>query len=632
MRLMDSALFSKAGGSREETRMNAVDEGPTSAPLERPLDPGTPPPEEREELPLRQFQRVAVALSAERDQHRLLGLIVTKCREVTAADAGSLYLVQPGATDARAAGVDPGSLRFVVAQNDSRRLDLPTATLPLNRGSIAGYVALTRQPLNLPDAYAVPPGAEFQFNPRMDQQFAYRTVSMLAVPMLDHTGEVIGVVQLINKKRSPAVVFDAPADAVREARPFGPRDEELVTALASLAAVAIQGRRAEEVRAQLEDQLRQSQKMEAVGRLAGGVAHDFNNLLMVIRGRSELLLHHVEEAGPLRRHIALIRETAERAVGLTQQLLTFSRKGVLRPQVLDLNAAVMGMAEMLRRLIGEHIELQVRSSEGLWRIQADPSQVEQVVMNLAVNARDAMPNGGRLTVETANTTLDEAFARTHAGSRPGAYVRLAVSDTGIGMDAATRAHLFEPFFTTKAPGRGTGLGLAMVYGIVKQHRGYVTADSEPGRGARFTIYLPRSEAPATAPALPWSGDEPADGSETVLLVEDEESVRELVQEMLRARGYTVIEARHGAEALVVADQQPGPIHALLTDVVMPQMGGRELARRLRKSRPDVRVLYMSGYLGDATPPEGIEIGIPILAKPFTADALAARLREVLDAR
>jgi signal transduction histidine kinase/CheY-like chemotaxis protein len=465
----------------------------------------------------------------------------------------------------------------------------------------------------------------------MDQRSSYRTVSMLAVPMLDHGGQVIGVVQVINKKRSPAVILDSPGTSVREACPFGPRDEELVTALASLAAVAIQGRRTEEARRELEEQLRQSQKMEAVGRLAGGVAHDFNNLLMVIRGRSELLLHHVKEGEPLRRHIALIREAAERAVGLTQQLLTFSRKGVLRPQVLDLNAAVTGMATMLRRLIGEHIELSVCPGEGLWRIQADPSQIEQVVMNLAVNARDAMPHGGRLTVETANVTLDESFARSHAGSRPGAYVRLAVSDTGVGMDAATRAHLFEPFFTTKAPGQGTGLGLAMVYGIVKQHRGYVTADSEPGRGSRFTIYLARSEAPVTAPALPWSGSAPPGGRETVLLVEDEQSVRELVKEMLRERGYTVIEARHGADALVAAEQHTGAIHLLLTDIVMPEMGGRELARRLRASRPDVRVLYMSGYLGDATPPEGIEIGIPILAKPFTTETLAVRAREVLDA-
>jgi signal transduction histidine kinase/ActR/RegA family two-component response regulator len=604
-----------------------VDASPASARPEPPRGPDVPSPEGGQDSPVRQLQRVAVALSAERDHDRLLGLIVTKCREVTAADAGSLYLVQPDPAGRREAD---SSLRFVVAQNDSRRLDLPTVTLPLNRGSIAGYVALTRRPLNLADAYALPPGAEFQFNPRMDQAFDYRTVSMLVVPMLDHTGEVIGVVQVINKKPSAAVVLDSPETAVELARPFGPRDEELVTALASLAAVAIQGRRAEEARTRLEDQLRQSQKMEAVGRLAGGVAHDFNNLLTVIRGRSDLLLHHVKEGEPLRRHIALIRETAERAVGLTQQLLTFSRKGVVRPQVLDLNVAVTGMAKMLRRLIGEHIELEVRPGEGLWRVQADPSQVEQVVMNLAVNARDAMPRGGRLTVETANATLDDAFARAHTGSRPGAYVRLAVGDTGVGMDAATRAHLFEPFFTTKAPGQGTGLGLATVYGIVKQHRGYVTADSEPGRGSRFTIYLPRSEAPIAAPAPLAPASPPAGGSETVLLVEDEESVRELVQEILKARGYTVIEARHGAEALVVADQHPGVIHLLLTDVVMPQMGGRELVRRLRQSRPDVRVLYMSGYLADATPPEGIEIGIPILAKPFTADALAATMREALN--
>ena len=578
----------------------------------------------------RQFQRVAVALSAERDEHRLLELIVTKCREVTTADAGSLYLVQHDQTKTRDIGPIAGGLRFVVAQNESRKLGLPTTTLPLNRASIAGYVALTRRPLNLSDAYALPPGVEFQFNPRMDQAFDYRTVSMLVVPMLDHTGEVIGVVQVINKKRSAALRLDRPETAVREARPFGPRDQELVTALSSLAAVAIKGRRLDEVRTHLEDQLRQSQKMEAVGRLAGGVAHDFNNLLMVIRGRSELLLHHVKEGEPLRRHIALIRETAERAVALTQQLLMFSRKGVLRPQVVDLNAVVTGMAAMLRRLIGEHIELAVCPGPELRRVLADPSQLEQVVMNLTVNARDAMPQGGRLTVETANTTLDEEFARTHTGARAGAYVMLTVSDTGVGMDAETRAHLFEPFFTTKGPGQGTGLGLAMVYGIVKQHRGYITVDSESGGGATFTIYLPQSEAVLEVAPLPTTGAGSAGGSETVLLVEDEESVRDLVREMLKARGYTVLEARHGAEALLVADQHTGHIELLLTDVVMPQIGGRELARRLRRPRPDLRVLYMSGYLGDATPPEGLEIGFQILAKPFTAEALASRMREVLD--
>jgi two-component system cell cycle sensor histidine kinase/response regulator CckA len=438
-------------------------------------------------------------------------------------------------------------------------------------------------------------------------------------------------VQVINKKRSAQLRLDSPEAAMREARAFDRRDEELVTALASLAAVAIKGRRADEVQTHLEDQLRQSQKMEAVGRLAGGVAHDFNNLLMVIRGRSELLLHHVKEGEPLRRHVALIRETAERAVALTQQLLTFSRKGVLRPQVVDLNAVVAGMAAMLRRLIGEHIELVVRPGAELWHIEADPGQLEQVVMNLAVNARDAMPEGGRLTVEIANTRLDEEFARTHTGAHTGDYVMLAVGDSGVGMDARTRAHLFEPFFTTKRSGEGTGLGLAMVYGIVKQHRGYVTVDSEAGEGALFTIYFPRSSAVPEPPARPAPGAAIAGGSETVLLVEDEESVRDLVREMLQAKGYTVIEARHGAHALVVADEHRGPLHLLLTDVVMPQMGGRELARRLRAARPDLQVLYMSGYLGDVTPPQGFEIGLQLLAKPFTAEALASRVRQALDA-
>ncbi|MGH7673512.1 MAG: ATP-binding protein, partial [Gemmatimonadales bacterium] len=462
---------------------------------------GSMPAEERGESLFREFQRVALALSAERDVTRLLDLIVTKCREVTTADAGSLYLVeQESATPLRRGTPAGPALRFVVAQNDSKPLDLTTTTLALNRASIAGYVALTRTPLNLSDVYNLPPTVEFSFNPRMDQIFDYRTVSMLVVPMVDHSGDVVGVVQLINKKRSPAAQLDTAERAVREAQPFGPRDEEMVTALASLAAVAIQGRQAERTRTELEDEVRQLQKMDAVGRLAGGVAHDFNNLLMVVRGRSELLLHHIGRENPMRRHLELIQQTAERAVALTQQLLTFSRKQVVQPRVIDLNAVVAGVEQMLRRLIGEHLEMVLVVGSGLGRVRADSSQLEQVIMNLVVNARDAMPEGGRLTLETANVELDEAFVRAHMGARAGSYVMLAVSDTGVGMDAATQAHLFEPFFTTKAPGKGTGLGLATVYGAVKQHGGYITVESKFGHGAVFTVYLPRTDEDIERPA------------------------------------------------------------------------------------------------------------------------------------
>jgi len=384
-------------------------------------------------------------------------------------------------------------------------------------------------------------------------------------------------------------------------------------------------------RKELEAQLRQAQKMEAVGRLAGGVAHDFNNLLTVMTGRSGILQQRLSPDDPCRRHVDLIQDATERAARLTRQLLALSRKQTLQPSDLNLNEILAQMRDMLQRLIGEDIELVVAPGEGLGRIRADPSQIEQVILNLAVNARDAMPDGGRLLLETANAELAEAFARHHPGSRAGAHVRLAVTDTGVGMAAQVQAHLFEPFFTTKPSGRGTGLGLAMVYSIVKQSGGYIAVESQPGRGAAFTIYLPRSEelleAPAPAPAATGS----AGGSETVLLVEDEESVRDLVREMLSGRGYTVLAARHGGEALLVAERHPGPIHLMLTDVVMPHMGGRELARRLRRARPAMKALYMSGYLGDATPPEGLERGMQLVAKPFTAETLLRKLRELLDA-
>jgi PAS domain S-box-containing protein len=391
-------------------------------------------------------------------------------------------------------------------------------------------------------------------------------------------------------------------------------------------------RESEQAREDLEAQLRQAQKMEAVGRLAGGVAHDFNNLLTVIRGRSDLLLHRLGADDPLRRHVLLLQQTSERAAALTQQLLAFSRKQMLQPRVLDLNAVVEGMTTMLRRLIGEHIDLDIRLDPELGTVKADPGQLEQVILNLAVNARDAMPQGGRLGIGTANAALDEAFARRHPGARPGAFVRLQVADTGIGMDAEVLAHLFEPFFTTKTVGQGTGLGLATVYGIVKQSGGYIQVDSAPGRGATFAIYLPRVADTGEAREGRGPGAPSARGSETILLVEDEDAVRELGREILEMHGYTVLEAPHGAQALVVSDRHAGPIHLMVTDVVMPHMSGRELVERVAPERPDMRILYVSGYTDDAVIREGmLQPGSPFLQKPFTPDALARRVREVLDA-
>ena len=385
---------------------------------------------------------------------------------------------------------------------------------------------------------------------------------------------------------------------------------------------------------QIERHLVLSQRVEAIGQLAGGVAHDFNNLLTVIIGYSEILLGRIGEADPLRRYVREINRIADRAALLTQQLLAFSRRQILSPRVLGLNGIVAEMDQMLKRLIGEDVDFVTAFSPGLWTVKADPAQIEQVVMNLAVNARDAMPGGGRLTIETRNADLDERFAREHPPMQAGSYALLKVSDTGIGMDEATRARIFEPFFTTKELGKGTGLGLATVYGIVKQSGGFIWVDSRPGEGSAFSVYLPRVEAEAGGFEDPR--DTPAGslrGSETILLVEDEEEVRETVNEILSMRGYTVLKAAHAQEAVEVSESYDGPIDLLLTDVVMPGMNGRELADRITPSRPQAAVLYMSGYTETAIARRGVlEAGTAFIQKPFTSDALARKVREALEAR
>ena len=391
-------------------------------------------------------------------------------------------------------------------------------------------------------------------------------------------------------------------------------------------------KQAEDARAKLEAQLRQAQKMEAVGRLAGGVAHDFNNLLTVILGRVELLKHHLAPTPKLLRNAELVQETAMRAAGLTQQLLAFSRQQVVQPRVLNLNTVVTGTERMLRRLLGEDVELVTVLVPDLDRVKADPGQIEQVILNLAVNARDAMPDGGRLTLETGTVELDETYARQHPGSRAGRHVMLAVTDTGVGMDAAIQAQIFEPFFTTKDPGKGTGLGLSTVFGIVKQTEGSIFVYSEPGLGTTFKVYLPSVEEPVEVAAPDRPPERPQGGSETILLVEDEESLRELARETLLTLGYSVLVAAHGGEALAVSERHEGVIDLLLTDVIMPQVGGRELADQLVRQRPGLRVLYMSGYTGQALGyHRPLEPGATLLEKPFTPDALARRVRDVLDA-
>ncbi len=386
-------------------------------------------------------------------------------------------------------------------------------------------------------------------------------------------------------------------------------------------------KQAEEALQAAEEQLRQSQKMDAIGRLAGGVAHDFNNMLSIITGRSELLLRNTALAPPLRRDIDLIHRTADRAASLTRQLLAFSRKQVLQPKVLDLNTVVANMGRMLRRVIGEDVDLVIVARPGLARVNADPGQLEQVILNLAVNARDAMPGGGHLTIETAQTDLDAEYARRHTGVHPGRHVMLAVTDTGLGMEPAVRERIFEPFFTTKEIGKGTGLGLSTVYGIVQQSGGAIWVYSEPGQGTTFKIYLPSVDEPTEADRAPE--EPPRGGSETVLLCEDESDLRELTREVLEEFGYHVLEAADGRHALEVSAGHTGPIHLLLTDVVMPRMNGSDLAAQLTRERP-LRVLYMSGYTETSVVRRGDVPGAAFLQKPFSPTVLARTVREVLD--
>jgi PAS domain S-box-containing protein len=388
--------------------------------------------------------------------------------------------------------------------------------------------------------------------------------------------------------------------------------------------------RAEQALRQSEAQLRQVQKMEAVGQLAGGVAHDFNNLLTVITGRTELLLLRLAADDPHRRDVELVRKTADRAASLTQQLLAFSRKQMLQPRVLDLNGVVAGMAQMLKPLIGETIELDSLLDPTLGRVKADPAQIEQIVLNLAVNARDAMPQGGRLTIETGNVELDDAFVATHPGASLGPHAMLSVRDTGTGMTPEVQAHLFEPFFTTKGVGKGTGLGLATVYGIVKQHGGYIRIESAPGAGTIVRIYLARvAPVPDAAPA-PAADAPAAVGSGTVLVVEDESELRELATEVLEIAGYAALSAGSPSAALEIARRHAGPIHLLLTDVVMPEMSGRDLADRLVQSRPSLKILYMSGYTDDAIVHHGVlDPGTVLLQKPFTPDRLTRMVGDLL---
>jgi two-component system cell cycle sensor histidine kinase/response regulator CckA len=385
-------------------------------------------------------------------------------------------------------------------------------------------------------------------------------------------------------------------------------------------------------RQRLEGQLRQAQKMESVGRLAGGVAHDFNNLLTAIIGYSQMAMRHLEPDAPVQKEIHEVERAGKRAAELTRQLLAFSRKQVLQPKVLDLNQIINDIQKMLDRLIGEDIELSTRLAADLSKIKADPGQIEQIIMNLAVNARDAMPGAGKLTIETANIELDEVFSQNHLAVNPGQYVMLAFSDTGIGMDKETQSQIFEPFFTTKEMGKGTGLGLSTVYGIVKQSGGNIWVYSEPGQGTTFKIYLPAIEEEARFEEVRVPLSEPVKGTETILLVEDEEIVRQLARKILEMNGYTVLEASGAARALQSFEQNGGEIDLIITDVVMPLMSGYAMVQQLKQKQCKAKVLYMSGYTHHTTVIQAdIEEGMPFLQKPFSPQTLLLKVREVLSA-
>jgi signal transduction histidine kinase len=482
-------------------------------------------------------------------------------------------------------------------------------TIPVASNPSTQYLLSRKAPLVVEDAQIDP-----RLAPTHDLMRRRETVSMLLLPLIIED-EVVGSLGL---------------DAI-EPRSFSAQEVSLAWSVADQVAGALARTRLEKERRQLAEQYYQSQKMEAIGQLTGGVAHDFNNLLTAINGFAELMQMKLSPDDPHRELLGNILRSGRRAADLVRQLLAFSRKQIIEPRILDLNIIVTDLDKMLQRIIGEDVELKTVLAPDLWPVRVDPAQIEQVVVNLAVNARDAMPEGGRLTIETTNMVLDGVYISSHLEAKPGEHVLLAISDTGSGISEEDREHIFEPFFTTKETGRGTGLGLATVYGIVKQSEGDIQVYSEKGIGTTFKVYLPRVKGTASSMPRVQDKSEIPTGTETVLLVEDDQSVRELSHRVLEYQGYTVLEARNAEEALQLSIRYPKPVHLLLVDVVMPGMNGRALAEELAKTRPDMKTLFMSGYTGNAIARHGVlDPGVAFIQKPFSPAILTRRVREILD--